>query len=170
MELLLKRVYGDDGKFQYEELVSGTPPQPPTPNGDIITANFTPVWKLQSAAVQPSGGQMFGKYRIAPGIVHISYLLVWKAGLLNGAGSGSGTSRYYFELPPEIPNITGNIAEHGSVRMFDGSNELSGVPTLYAGIERAIIAEVAGQRWGISTPFRLDRNTQYISLGIWWLT
>ena len=169
-ELLLKRVYGDDGKFVYEELLNGEPDPPPAPNGDIVSANFAPVLKLQSASLQPSGGQLFGKYRIAPGIVHVSYLLVWKSGFNPGVPGGTGTSRYYFPLPDGVPDVSGNIAEHGSVRMFDGSKEYSGVPNLYGGIPRAVIAEVAGQRWGVSTPFPMDRNTQYLSLGIWWLT
>lgn len=170
MEILLKRVYGEDGRFQYEELLNELPNGGNgAPNGDFVSADFVPVLRLQSASVQPSGGNLLGRYRIAPGIVHVSYLLVWNSGFSPGVPSGAGTSRYYFPLPDEIPEISGNIAEHGSVRMFDGSKEYSGVPSLYNAINRAVIAAVNGERWGVSTPFPLNKNLQYISLGIWWL-
>jgi hypothetical protein len=167
MEILLKRVYGEDGRFQYEELLNELPNG--GNGGEVVSANFVPVLKLQSASEQPSGGNLLGKYRIAPGIVHLSYLLVWNSDFIPGTPSGSGTSRYYFPLPDEVPEISGNIAEHGSVRMFDGSKEYSGVPSLYNSINRAVIAEVNGERWGVSTPFPLNKISQYISLGIWWL-
>jgi len=137
-----------------------------------IRGNFTPIVRLRNAATQPYGGNLMGKYRISPGIIHISYLWVWNSSLRPGTPTGTGVSRYYFVLPDVITDdmISGNIAEHGSVRMFDGTMEMSGHPNLYNAIPRSVIAEVDKREWGPSSPFGLTKAGQYITVGIWWLT
>jgi len=168
------RAFGYDQQGVYSEInfPGGDVTPPPNGNGmDVKIGQFAPVVKLQSAASQPSGGELLGRYRIAHGLVMVSYAWIYKPDLVHGVPSGQGTSRYYFELPAEITDdlIDSNIAEHGSVRMFDGRDEMSGHPHLYSAIPRAVIAEVAGQRWNVNTPFTMNQNSQYITLGVWWI-
>lgn len=160
-----------DGTPIMEIPKNGGSPDPPPGNGSgVIKGNFTPEFKLQSAASHPTGGILVGRYSVTEALAVVSFLFVWQPDHVAGVPGPTGTSRYYFLLPEIVrPYATNNVAEHGSVRMFDGKEEWSGVPSLYNAIDHAVIAEVDGQKWGVSTPFPLAKNTQYISLGIHWI-
>jgi len=71
-ELLLKRVYGDDGKFLYEELLNGgiTPPeQPVTPSGTVEWTAFIPKWRVGGSGGLYATPSPQGWYKSTPVIL-----------------------------------------------------------------------------------------------------
>lgn len=52
--------------------------------GSVIKGDFEPVWKLQSAETQPSGGIRVGRYSISDGLIVVSYLLAFSQGMNPG--------------------------------------------------------------------------------------
>lgn len=160
----------DNNVVPFARFVQQDDPTDPGNGGSsypVMKGTFNPSWKLQSADLHPTvgvKGETIGRFRSTLDEVDLWIRLKPDAakdadnpgGSHPGVPSGSGTSRYYFQIPGHVPAPL-DQAIGGSARAWiagTGDKEFTGAPGLSSSIGsgRAIVITLGGKAWGISHP------------------
>lgn len=130
--------------------------QSPNGNGiEIIEFEFAPIWKLQSASVQPdiADGILKGFCQIAHGMVDIIIEHIWGPNTKDGVPSGSGTSRYYYIFPANVPSSSHMVSGTcGSWNGGTGEKEFDGRAFFSRPYPERLQMNLEGEAVGVTRP------------------
>jgi hypothetical protein len=168
-EIVYKEVYDSDGVFveriwlnAFDSPDIPDPPPDPLPSG-VVEMPFLPAWELQSSKEDPSigDGTLLGIAYIGPDALDLIIRLEFGKVTSPGVPSGTGTSRWYFTLPEEIPQPEHDVV--GSCRAWNGGKEYLGAAYFSRAYPGRIQINLEGEVVGPSRP-GIWSNKEYLTI------